>query len=53
MNSVDTLVIKKPLTYDISNTQSYDKVDECKTLEYSNKSCILKHTKKITTIITK
>ena len=36
MNNVDTLIIKMPLTDDILNTQCYDKVDECKPLEYNS-----------------
>ena len=56
MNNVDTLIIKMPLTDDILNTQCYDKVDECKPLEYNSnkiKHADYKHTKTRQTIIIK
>ena len=41
MGSVDSLVTPMELTNDIMNTQSYDKVDDYKTLEYNKKNCRL------------
>ena len=41
MDNVDSLITPMELTDDIMNTQFYDKVDDCKTLEYNEKNCRL------------
>ena len=41
MDSVDELITPMELTGEVLNTQFYDKVDGCKTLEYNSKNCRL------------
>ena len=41
MNSVDKLITPMELTDELLNTQSYDKIEEYKTLEYNENNCRL------------
>ena len=41
MDNVDQLITPMELTDEVLNTQLYDKVDDCKTLEYNSKNCRL------------
>ena len=37
----DKLISPMELTYEVLNTQIYDKVGDCKTLQYNDRNCIL------------
>ena len=41
MDNTDSLITPMELTDDIMSTQFYDKVDDCKTLEYNKTNCRL------------
>ena len=41
MDNVGSLITPMEMTYDIMNTQFYDKVDDYKTLEYNKTNCVL------------
>lgn len=39
-NNVGKLIIPMPIAEEVMRTQTYDKVDECKTLQFTDKSYI-------------
>ena len=41
VDTVGRLIIPMELTYEVLNTQIYEKVDGCRTLEYNFKNCKL------------
>ena len=48
MDNVDKLIAPMELTGEVLNTQFYDKVDDCKTLEYNSENCRLEKIRRTT-----
>ena len=47
IDTVDKLIIPVELTDEVLNTQFYDKVDDCKTLQYNETNCRLEVCRKM------